>query len=79
MRISLSALRELFKTNYVIMNAKQFFVLVARMRDAQRQYFKHRTNDNLQTALQLEQDIDKEILRVKLSLSQQEINDLFNQ
>jgi hypothetical protein len=61
------------------MNAKQFFVMVARMRDAQRQYFKHRTNDNLQTALQLEQDIDKEILRVKLSLSQQEINDLFNQ
>lgn len=61
------------------MNAKQFFVLVSKMRDAQRQYFKHRTNDNLQTALQLEQDIDKEILRVKLSLSQQEINDLFNQ
>ena len=61
------------------MNAKQFFVLVARMRDAQRQYFKHRTNDNLQTALQLEQDIDKEILRVKLSLSQQELNDMFNQ
>jgi hypothetical protein len=61
------------------MNAKQFFVMVARMRDAQRQYFKHRTNDNLQTALQLEQDIDKEILRVKLSLSQQELNDLFNQ
>ena len=61
------------------MNAKQFFVMVARMRDAQRQYFKHRTNDNLQTALQLEQDIDKERLRVKLSLSQQEINDLFNQ
>ena len=61
------------------MNTKQFFVMVARMRDAQRQYFKHRTNDNLQTALQLEQDIDKEILRVKLSLSQQEINDLFNQ
>ena len=61
------------------MNAKQFFVKVARMRDAQKMYFKHRTNDNLQTALQLEQDIDKEILRVKLSLSQQEINDLFNQ
>lgn len=61
------------------MNAKQFFVLVSKMRDAQRQYFKHRTNDNLQTALQLEQDIDKEILRVKLSLSQQEINDMFNQ
>lgn len=61
------------------MNAKQFFVMVARMREAQRQYYKHRTNDNLQTALQLEQDIDKEILRVKLSLSQQELNDLFNQ
>lgn len=61
------------------MNAKQFFVLVSKMRDAQRQYFKHRTNDNLQTALQLEQDIDKEILRVKLSLSQQELNDMFNQ
>ena len=61
------------------MNAKQFFVMVARMRDAQRDYFKHRNNENLQKALQLEQDIDKEILRVKLSLSQQEINDLFNQ
>ena len=61
------------------MNAKQFFVMVARMRDAQKMYFKYRTNERLQTALQLEQDIDKEILRVKLSLSQQEINDLFNQ
>ena len=61
------------------MNAKQFFVKVSRMRDAQKMYFKYRTNERLQTALQLEQDIDKEILRVKLSLSQQEINDLFNQ
>lgn len=54
------------------------------MRDAQRQYYKHRAQDDvkkelLQKALQLEQDIDKEILRVKLSLSQQELNDLFNQ
>jgi hypothetical protein len=66
------------------MNAKQFFVLVSKMRDAQRQYYKHRAQDDvkkelLQKALQLEQDIDKEILRVKLSLSQQELNDLFNQ
>ena len=61
------------------MNAKQFFVMVARMRDAQRDYFKHRNNENLQTALQLEQDVDREILRVKLSLSQQEIHELFNQ
>ena len=61
------------------MNAKQFFVKVARMRDAQKMYFKYRSDERLQKALQLEQDIDKEILRVKLSLSQQEINDLFNQ
>lgn len=61
------------------MNAKQFFVLVARMRDAQRDYFKHRNNENLQTALQLERNVDDEILRVKLSLSQQEIHDMFNQ
>ena len=61
------------------MNAKQFFVKVAQMRDAQKMYFKYRSDERLQEALQLEQDIDKEILRVKLSLSQQEINDLFNQ
>ena len=61
------------------MDAKQFFVMVARMRDAQRDYFKHRNKENLQTALQLEQDVDREILRVKLSLSQQEIHELFNQ
>ena len=61
------------------MNAKQFFVKVARMRDAQKNYFKYRTNERLQEALQLEKEIDQEILRVKLSLSQQELNDLFNQ
>ena len=61
------------------MNAKQFFVKVARMRDAQKMYFKYRSDERLQEALRLEKEIDKEILRVKLSLSQQEINDLFNQ
>ena len=61
------------------MDAKQFFVMVTRMRDAQRTYFRHRTNENLKSAKQLERNVDDEILRVKLSLSQQELHELFNQ
>ena len=61
------------------MNAKEFFVKVSRMRDAQKNYFKYRSNDNLQTALQLEKEIDQEILRVTLSLSPKESEELFNQ
>lgn len=61
------------------MNAKEFFVKVSRMRDAQKMYFKYRSNDNLQTALQLEKEIDQEILRVTLALSQKESEELFNQ
>ena len=66
------------------MNAKQFFVKVARMRDAQRQYYKHRAQDDvkkelLQKALRLEKEIDQEILRVNLALSQKESEELFNQ
>ena len=61
------------------MNAKQFFVKVARMRDAQKNYFKYRTSERLQEALQLEKEIDQEILRVNLALSQKESEELFNQ
>ena len=61
------------------MNAKQFFVKVSKMRDAQKMYFKHRTNERLQEALQLEKEIDQEILRVNLALSPKESEELFNQ
>jgi hypothetical protein len=61
------------------MNAKQFFVKVARMRDAQKMYFKYRSDERLQEALRLEKEIDQEILRVNLALSQKESEELFNQ
>ena len=48
------------------------------MRDAQKMYFKYRTNERLQEALQLEKEIDQEILRVSLALSQKESEELFN-
>lgn len=61
------------------MNAKQFFVLVSKMRDAQKMYFKYRSDERLQEALRLEKEIDQEILRVNLALSQKESEELSNQ
>lgn len=46
------------------MNAKQFFDLVAQMREAQKQYYKERTRVNLNTAKDLEKAVDNEINRV---------------
>ena len=52
------------------MNAKEFFVKVSRMRDAQKMYFKYRSDERLQEA-------DNDILKEKMSLSQQELNEMF--
>lgn len=46
------------------MNAREFFYLVKQMRQAQREYFKERTNTKLRAARALEGDVDREILRV---------------
>lgn len=47
------------------MNAREFFYLVAQMRQAQREYFADRTQQGLRRARALEGEVDKEIARVK--------------
>lgn len=47
------------------MTAKEFFYLVAEMRDAQRRYFKDRDQQVLRAARKLEGLVDLEIRRVK--------------
>lgn len=60
------------------MNAKEFFVKVSRMRDAQKMYFKYRSDERLQEAFRLQQEVDNDILKEKMSLSQQELNEMFS-
>lgn len=47
------------------MNAKEFFFLVADMRDTQRRYFENRDQRTFRAARALENDVDREIRRVK--------------
>lgn len=47
------------------MTPREFFYLVAQMRQAQRDYFKSRDRKVLALARALEGDVDREILRVK--------------
>lgn len=46
------------------MNAKVFFDLVVKMREAQKKYFKTRNIDDLHRAKKFEWQIDSEIFRV---------------
>ena len=46
------------------MTAKDFFDLVARMRDKQKEYFRTRSGSVLQESKQLEKQVDEEIKRV---------------
>lgn len=52
------------------MNAREFFYLVAEMRDAQARYFKDRDQVVLRAARKLEGLVDAEIKRVKEILDQ---------
>ena len=54
------------------MNAREFFYLVANMREAQRNYFATRQQNVLRAARKLENEVDKEISRVKEILAQRE-------
>lgn len=47
------------------MNAMEFFYLVAQMREAQRNYFDTRSQLVLRAARKLENDVDREIRRVR--------------
>lgn len=51
------------KENYV-MDAKNFFDLVSKMRDKQREYFRTRSTAALKESKQLEKRVDDEINRV---------------
>lgn len=46
------------------MTAKDFFDLVARMRDKQKEYFRTRSGSVLKESKQLEKQVDEEIKRV---------------
>lgn len=47
------------------MTPKEFFYLVAEMRDTQRRYFESRDKATFKAARALENDVDREIRRVK--------------
>lgn len=52
------------------MKAEEFFALVAKMRDKQREYFETRRKSTLVEAKWLEHAVDNEIYRVKALLRQ---------
>ena len=51
------------------MDKREFFEKVSEMRDAQKEYFKTRSNASLNKSKNLEKEIDEEILRVRRILS----------
>lgn len=51
------------------MNAREFFYMVAEMRECQKAYFKSRDQLTLRAARKLENTIDKEIERVRLIIN----------
>lgn len=52
------------------MTPKEFFYLVAQMRTAQKQYFKRRDQLSFRAARALENDVDREINRVRAIVDQ---------
>lgn len=52
------------------MTPKEFFYLVAQMRSAQKQYFKTRDQLSFRAARALENDVDREISRVRAIVDQ---------
>lgn len=53
------------------MKAREFFELVSRMRDLQKQYFATRDRQILQQSKQIERQIDEEICRVRNILAKE--------
>lgn len=54
------------------MTAKEFFYLVAQMREAQKAYFDSRDKQVFRACRALENDVDREIRRVRAIVSQQQ-------
>lgn len=65
------------------MTESEFITLVSRMREAQKLYFKTRTQTALQESRQLEKEVDQEIERIKATTNppayQPSLFDEFNQ
>lgn len=53
------------------MNARDFFYLVAEMREAQKAYFETKDRHVFRAARKLENEVDKEIKKVRLIVSNQ--------
>lgn len=53
------------------MNAKEFFYLVAQMREAQKAYFETRQQTTFRACRALENDVDREIRRVRAIVARQ--------
>ena len=53
------------------MNAKEFFYLVAQMRAAQKNYFATRDGNVFRAARKLENEVDREIERVRQIIANQ--------
>lgn len=58
------------RSNQKTMNAKEFFYLVAQMREAQKSYFKTRDSVVFRACRALENDVDREIERVRLIVNE---------
>ena len=54
----------------MIMKPEEFYLLVANMRNAQKEYFKTRSRNLLSKSKQLEKQVDDEIKRAKEGASQ---------
>lgn len=54
------------------MNAREFFYLVAQMRAAQKNYFATRDNNVFRAARKLENEVDREIERVRQIIAEQD-------
>lgn len=54
------------------MNAREFFYLVCQMRSAQKAYFKNKDPNVFRAARKLENEVDKEIERVRNVLQKEQ-------
>lgn len=61
------------------MNAKEFYELVVKMREAQKNYFRSRTQVYLKESKQHEKEVDKEIKRVQGVVSKRDNPTLFKE
>ena len=55
------------------MTAKEFFYLVSQMRDAQKTYFRTHDGVTFRACRALENDVDREITRVKAIMAAEEL------